>query len=113
VELTWWPSKDNGRPVTHYIVEIFNINEGYWKRQEDAPSQCLLDSIMSAVCIRINIVSLDSYRIPSVHEHLFECQKHIDVFLGNCTLFRQSNGMSLTSILSFFVHMDVGVLHCS
>jgi len=88
VELTWWPSKDNGRPVTHYIVEIFNMNEGFWKRQKDAPSLCPFDSVMnqlSAVCIRINIVSVDSYRLLSVLGHLFECQKHTGVFLETCT----------------------------
>jgi len=32
VNLTWWPSYDNGRSVQYYIVELFNLNEGYWKR---------------------------------------------------------------------------------
>lgn len=32
IELMWWPSKENGRPVTLYIVEIYNLNEKYWKR---------------------------------------------------------------------------------
>jgi len=45
IELTWWPSKDNGRPVQYYIVEIFNTNEGYWKRQPDAPSLYTFDVV--------------------------------------------------------------------
>ena len=32
VQLTWWPSYDNGRTVLYYIVEIFNNYEKYWKR---------------------------------------------------------------------------------
>jgi len=35
IELKWWPSKDNGRTVQYYVVEVFNINEGYWKRPEN------------------------------------------------------------------------------
>jgi len=48
----WWPSKENGRPVTLYIVEIYNLNEKYWKRHT---SLYTFDSV--AVCISINLSS--------------------------------------------------------
>jgi len=51
VELTWWPSKDNGRPVLYYIVEIFNMNENYWKRQPNAPSLCYFLVYLTYVAI--------------------------------------------------------------
>jgi len=43
IELLWWPSKENGRTVLYYIVEIYNLNEKYWKRQPDAPSLYTFD----------------------------------------------------------------------
>jgi len=53
VDLTWWPSKDNGRPVLYYIVEIFNINENYWKRQSSASSLCYFDCL---IYVTINVL---------------------------------------------------------
>lgn len=38
IQLSFWPSKENGRPVLYYVVEIYNMLLGYWARNPSSIS---------------------------------------------------------------------------
>jgi receptor-type tyrosine-protein phosphatase gamma len=70
IQLTWWPSKPNGQPVLYYIVEIFNLAEGYWKRSSNAsnvPAATDTTMTMSAVVSNLNPYTQYQFRILGVN----------------------------------------------
>jgi len=68
ITLTWWPSVENGRPITGYIVEAYSTLHGYWKRfLENVPPSQNQDTKVVATVGGLNPYTNYKFRVIGVN----------------------------------------------
>lgn len=66
--LTWWPGRDNGRPITSYVVEGYNLLEGYWKPLKyDVPPSVDMNTKVATVVTGLNPYAQYKFRVAGIN----------------------------------------------
>lgn len=66
--LTWWPGRDNGRPITSYIVEGNNLLENYYKLLKfDIPPSVDMQTKVTTVVTGLNPYAQYTFRAAGIN----------------------------------------------